>query len=63
MPWWISLLVELLKLLIPVLKHHKEVPKEKRQEEVANFGGEVKGLLSKLKKRREGVVGEAPDLV
>jgi len=62
MPWWALLFIELIKLLIPVLKNHAAIPKEERKEAAKDFGGEVKGLLSKLKNRREGV-GAPPDLV
>lgn len=63
MPWWISLIIELVKLLIPVLKNTAQAPKDERKEAAKEFGGEVKGLLSKLRARREGTVGESPDLV
>lgn len=60
--WLIALLFELLKLLPAVIEWIKKNPKADRKEVVKAFPGEVKGLLKKLKEKREGV-GSSPDLV
>lgn len=64
MPWTllVSILFELLRLLPSVLKYIKEHPKATRKDVVHAFPDEVKGLIKKLKDKREGV-GSAPDLV
>lgn len=59
--WIIPLIFELLKLLPAVIKFIKEHPLADRKDVVKAFPGEVKGLLEKLKERREGI-GCPPDL-
>ena len=62
MPWYFLLAIELLKVLPVVIRWLKEHPLSDRKDLVAAFPDEVKGLLKKLKDKREGV-GSAPDLV
>lgn len=63
--WLIPLIFELLKLLPKVIEWVKAHPLADRREVVAQFPGEVKGLIEKLKKRREERqgIGSPPDLV
>ena len=50
MPWWITLIIELIKLLIPIFT---SVKKDEKPNPVA-----AKEMVTKLR----GVIGEAPDI-
>lgn len=59
---WITLIFELIRLLPAVIKFIQDHPLADKKDVVKAFPNEVKGLLEKLKERREGI-GSAPDLV
>lgn len=60
--WLIPLLWELIKLLPQVVAWIREHKGASKKDAIEAFPDEVKGLLKKLKDKREGV-GSAPDLV
>lgn len=57
MPWWASLLIELVKLLPSILSHINGSPDGKKQA-VSNLPGTIKSALKK-----QVAVGGVPDTV